>query len=146
MLHFINLQTSLLIPPSPHLSSLPPSSSPPFPSLTLCPFSSSLAVVRPTRHFLQNDLEQVKKRKKAYHKALQESVHLSEKYCQVGGKGKGLSSHHCKCMCVCIKLSCTHNYDHVIFCFTRKIIKMCVFVLVGSVLALLPIKLFVYFR
>ncbi len=43
----------------------------------------SLALVRPTRHFLQNDLENVKKSKKLYHKALHEAVHLSEKYCQV---------------------------------------------------------------
>lgn len=51
----------------------------------------SLALVRPTRYFLEHDLEQVKKRRKAYRKALQEAVHFSEKYCQVKADSNSVS-------------------------------------------------------
>ena len=80
----------------------------------------------------------MKKRKKAYHKALQESVHLSEKYCQVGEEGKGGEGGREREVfvqlpftSVCVFVSICHIYTSpytpVVFCFTRKITKMYVY-------------------
>ena len=43
----------------------------------------SLAIVKPVKHFLEHDLEQVKITQKTYHKAHSEAMHLTDKMCQV---------------------------------------------------------------